>query len=496
MSQEFDRRPSSTSSSIQKDDTFQLKKEISLVTAIALIGGSIIGSGIFMTPGKILEEVGSVGAMFMIWVLAALIALACALSYIELALCVRESGGEYAYNLRAFGDWVGYLTAWATVVISKPGSMLLLSYTCSEYLIKLFYPMPCEPSDYLMKCVTVVIIFLVTIVNIVSVKLSTNIIKWLFYTKVLALLVCSVTGLIYLGKGNTENFKNAFEGSSTSWTSYSVALYSGMWNFDGWNQLSSVTEELKDPVRNFPIAVWTSIPLVAVIYLLVNAAYLTVMTPTEITTGSSVAVTFAYRTLGSFNWIIPVAVVCSTLGTATGSMFTAGRISNVASRRSHLPKVMSYIDTIRYTPSLAIMVNCLISCIFVLPDASSFSTVLDYFSFTSWIVYGLACLSVIVLRFKAPYKDLPRPYKVPLIIPLLSALVSFYLVVAPVIQDPNIGYLLVTLLLFGGLIFYLPIHVFKVTWFDGFMDKLTLFLQKFLQLAPPEGEFGGGEKQE
>ena len=373
-------------------EKFELKREISLITAIALVG-SIIGSGIFMTPGIILKEVGSVGAMFLIWVLAAIIALACSLSYIELALCIRESGGEYAYNLRAFGDMVGYLTAWSTVIISKPGSMLLVSYTCSEYFIKLFYPLPCEPSDHLMKMLTVVIIFIVTIINILSVKLSNAIMRWLFYAKVLVLVICSLTGLILLAQGGkyTQNFKleNSFQNSSTSWTSYSVALYSGMWNFEGWNQLSTVTEELKNPDRNFPIAVWTGIPMVAVIYILVNAAYLTVMTPTEIMTGSSVAVTFAYRTLGVFSWIVPVGVVISTLGTATGNMFTSSRISNVASRRSHLPKVMSYIDTIRYTPSLAILVNCLLSCLFVLPDSSSFSTVLDYFSFTSWIFYGL-----------------------------------------------------------------------------------------------------------
>lgn len=475
--------------SIHEDKKFKLKQEIGLFTAVAIIGGSLIGSGIFMTPGKILGAVESVGAMFLIWVLAAFIALCCALSYVELALCVRESGGEYAFCLRAYGDWFGFLTAWVSVVISKPGSLLMVTYTFSEYFIKLFYPSPCEVSDSLLKMVAAVFILIVTLLNLWSIRVTTATIQIFWYAKVFALTVVCIAGLVQVANGNTANFANAFEGSSTSWTSYSVALYTGMWSYDGWNQLAFVTEELKEPNKNFPRAIWIAIPLVTLIYILANVAYLSVMTPTEIITGSAVAVTFAYRTLGAFSWIVPVGVVCSTFGTAMGSMFTAARISNVASRRSHLPKIMSYIDTIRYTPSLAILVNTIISLIFILPDASSFSTVLDYFSFISWMIYGLSCFAVIVLRYKSPYKNLDRPYRVPTIIPIFAGLASFYLVVAPLIEEPNIGYAIVLVIALAGFIFYIPIHVYKVQWMDAWMNSITLNLQKILQLAPAEVDF-------
>merc|ERR1712226_689249 len=183
----------------------------------------------------------------------------------ELALTIKESGGEYAFCLRAYGDWFGFISAWSTVIIGKPGSMLMVTYTFSEYFLKLFKPAPCEIDDSLMKMVTAIVIIVVGLINIASVKLSTNVMQFFWYAKVLALVIVCIVGLVQLGMGNTQNFANAFEGSSTSWTSYSVALYSGMWSYDGWNQLAFVTEELKDPDTNFPRAIWIAIPLVTVI---------------------------------------------------------------------------------------------------------------------------------------------------------------------------------------------------------------------------------------
>merc|ERR1712168_456008 len=333
---------------------------------------------------------------------------------------------------------------------------------------------------------TACVILVAMMINILSVKLSNSVTRVFFYAKLIALFIVIIAGFVQLGKGKTTNFSNAFEGSSTVWTSYSVALYSGMWSFDGWNQLAYVTEELKNPARNFPIAVWFAIPLVAVVYVCANIAYLTVMTPSEIIDSDAVAVTFAYRALGKWAWIVPVGVVCSTFGTANGSMFTAGRMANVASRRSHLPKVMSYIDTVHYTPSLAIMFNAFMAILFLIPDASNFSTVLDYLSFTTWIFYGTSCFAVVILRYKEPYASKKRDYKVPIILPIFCGLASLYLVVAPVIQNPNMGYVYVTALLAASAIFYIPIHVMKVNWIDGPMDKLTLLLQKVLQLAPSD----------
>lgn len=469
-----------------EDAKFKLKQEISLASAIAIIGGSLIGSGIFMTPGGILTNVQSVGASLSIWVLSGVFSMGCALCYLEWGLMLKESGGEYAALRRAYGDWFGFLSAWSGVLISKPGSMLLITYTFSEYLIALVYPAPCSPSDSLKKLVTASVIMVVMFINIISIKLSNFCSQAFWYAKLLALTVVIIAGIAQLFMGNTQNFANPFADSETDILVYGSAFYGALWGYDGWNQLSYVTEEIKNPAKNFPIALGVAIPLVTLVYLMVNIAYLTVLTPVEIMSSNAVAVDFAYRTLGSFAWIVPIGVVCSTFGTANISMFTAGRIANVASRRSHLPRVLSYIDAVRYTPSLAIMLNAGIACLYLIPDASSFSTILDLFQFTTWIFYGTASFAVVVLRFREPYKSMERPFRVWIWIPIVVFIFSLYLIVSPVISNPDMGYVYVTLILLSGLIFYVPVHVFNYKGFDAPMDKITLSLQKLLQLAPTE----------
>ena len=138
-----------------------------------------------------------------------------------------------------------------------------------------------------------------------------------------------IGGLVKIADGYTENFEDSFAGTSTSVSAWAIAIYNGMWSYDGWNQLNFVSEELKNPTRNFPIVICVGIPLVTVCYLLVNIAYFTVMTPAEVLASSSVAVTFGDRVFGSASWIVPIGVACSTFGAANGSAFTAARYDKI-----------------------------------------------------------------------------------------------------------------------------------------------------------------------
>ena len=101
-----------------------------------------------------------------------------------------------------------------------------------------------------------------------------------------------------LGQGKTENFNDSFAGTSTSLSAWAIAIYNGMWSYEGWNQLNFVSEELQNPTRNFPIVICIGIPLVTTCYLLVNIAYFTVMTADELMTSSAVAVTYGDRVFG------------------------------------------------------------------------------------------------------------------------------------------------------------------------------------------------------
>lgn len=151
-------------------------------------------------------------------------------------------------------------------------------------------------------------------------------------------------------------------------------------------------------------------------------------------------------------FIMPVSVVVSSFGAGNGSCFTSGRLSFAAARENHLPDILAFIHVSKYTPSPALIFNAILSILYVIP--SNVESLIDFFSFTAWLFYGLTMLALIKLRFKQPWKDKHRPYRVHLSIPVLVFIVSMYFVVAPIMEKPQIEYLYVSLYILSGFLAY------------------------------------------
>jgi len=156
--------------------------------------------------------------------------------------------------------------------------------------------------------------------------------------------------------------------------------------------------------------------------------------------------------LGFAAFIIPVSVVVSSFGAGNGSCFTSGRLSFAAARENHLPDLLAYIHIAKYTPSPALIFNAILSIIYVIPG--NVNSLIDFFSFTAWLFYGLTMLALIKLRYKPPWNDKHRPYKVHLSIPIFVFIVSMYFVVAPIVEDPQIEYLYVMIYILSGCVAY------------------------------------------
>ncbi|KAK3509907.1 hypothetical protein QTP70_019387, partial [Hemibagrus guttatus] len=465
-----------------------LRKDVGLISGICLIVGTMIGSGIFISPKAVLEETGAVGPCLCLWAACGLLATLGALCYAELGTMITKSGGEYPYLMEAFGPVLGYLYSWTTILILKPSSLAILALSCGEYASTPFYP-GCTPPVIVSKCLATASILLLTVVNCLSVKLSSFVQNFFTAAKLLIIAIIVVSGIVMLAKGNTQNLQNAFEGGDTSFGAIGLAFYNGLWAYDGWNQLNFITEELKDPYRNLPLAIIIGIPLVSVCYVLVNIAYFSVMTPTELLQSSAVAVTFGDRVLYPLSWVVPLFVVFSTFGAANGSCFTAGRLTYVAGREGHTIKILSYISVKHYTPSPALIFNALLGFCYVIP--ADINSLINYFSFAQWAFYGLTALSLIIMRFTK--KELHRPVKflykqkeVPIVIPVVVVIVSMYLVLAPIIDKPELEYLYCTVFIVSGLIIYLPFMYYKFGWTHKIMTPLTMHLQLLMEVVPPE----------
>ncbi|XP_062923063.1 b(0,+)-type amino acid transporter 1 [Mobula hypostoma] len=466
-----------------KPTNVALQKEVGLISGISLIVGTMIGSGIFISPTSVLENTGAVGPCLIIWAACGVLATIGALCYADLGTMIPQSGGEYSYLLEAFGPIPAFLYSWMSITVVKPSSFAIICLSFAQYAAAPFYP-GCDPPQIATKCLAAVAIILITLVNSLSVKLAYYLQNFLTAAKLLIVAVIIMAGIVLIAQGNTHNFKNSFDGAQTSFGSIGLAFYNGLWAYDGWNQLNFITEELKNPYRDLPLSIMIGIPLVTICYILVNVAYFAVMTPNELLQSPAVAVTFGNRVLTPVSWIVPLFVVFSTFGAANGSCFTASRLTLVTAREGHMVKLLSYINIRRLTPSPALMFNGFLAIIYIIP--ADIDILINYFSFASWIFYGLTVFSLIVMRFTR--KSLKRPVKVPIIFPAIVTIISIYLVLAPIIGEPDWAYLYCALFIVGGLIFYILFVYFHFDWIHKIMRPITMHLQLLMEVGPEETE--------
>ncbi|KAI8121644.1 + type amino acid transporter 1, b-0 [Lucilia cuprina] len=383
------------------NDAVHLQRRVGLFSGVALIVGTMIGSGIFVSPSGLLVRTGSVGVSFIIWLACGLLSLLGALAYAELGTMNTSSGAEWAYFMDAYGPAPAFLFSW--------------------YAVEAFVS-ECDPPMSVVKMVALVAIVL-RVLGMAVQNIFTA-------AKLVAVLIVICGGAWKLFQGNTQHLSNAFSGPTPTMGAIATAFYTAA------------------------------------------------MSPTEMIESEAVAVTFGNRILGALAWLMPLSVTISTFGSANGTLFAAGRLCFAASREGHLLDILSYVHVRRLTPAPGLIFHSLIAAAMVL--YGTIDSLIDFFSFTAWIFYGGSMLALIVMRFTKP--NYPRPYKVPIIIPVVVLVISMYLVVAPIIDTPRIEYLYALLFIFAGLIFYVPFVKLGMT--PRFMNKVTLFFQLLLEVVP------------
>lgn len=466
----------------------QLKRRVGLLSGVALIVGTMIGSGIFVSPKGVLERSGSVGLSLIVWAGCGVLSLFGALSLAELGTMIHKSGGDFIYILTAFaGDpparggikpVPAFLHAWTTVLLLKPAGLGIMALSFAKYIVQPAFPECGDTPPVPTKMIAAGCICLVTFVNCYSVKLATRIQNIFTVTKLVAVAVIIIAGMVMIGKGHTQYLATGFQGTTSSVSDVATAFYSGLWAYDGWNNLNYITEELINPYVNLPRSILIGIPLVTLCYVLINVSYMSVMSATELLASEAVAVRFGNHVLGPAAVLISLFVAASTFGSGNGTTFTTARIGFVAAREGHLSEVLSYAHARRLTPVPALALNCALSiCMVSLADIGS---LIDFFSFAAWMFYGATMLALIILRWTK--KDAPRPYKVPIVIPWIVLLLSIYLVAAPIIQNPQVEYVYACLFIVSGLLFYVPFVHYRLRL--GIMRKFTILVQLVLNVVP------------
>ncbi|NXI12389.1 S7A13 protein, partial [Irena cyanogastra] len=465
----------------------QLKRRIGYLDGVSFIIGSIVGAGIFVSPTGVLKHsLLNVGVALTIWTASGLVSLMGALCYAELGSALPFCGGEYSHIKRGLGSLPAFVFIW-TSTFTKPASNAARALLFAEYATQPFYGV-CPAPDVLKKCLALAVLWSLGILNGLSVKMAAWVQIVFTLLKMMALSVIAVGGIVLLvtrQKESLARFEDMFSSEIPNVSQVAEAFFQGLYAYGGWWSLNYMAEEMKHPSRNIPLTVMTAVPAVIVFYLLVNISYLTVLTPKEIVSSVAVAVTWADRVIPSVAWIIPLSVAISIFGALNCSMFTLGRLSYAGSQSGHLPLLISMLNVHSYTPAPAMIFSTTIASIFIIP--SDLIMLTNYFGFSAWLMTGLTCASLIVLRYREPH--LHRPYKVFLPVPFMMVAMSFFLVLAPIVWSPNLQYVYAFLFMLGSLVIYLPFIHFKLHF--AFLDKITCHLQLLLEVCPADGSAEG-----
>lgn len=228
--------------------SLEKRKTLTYLNGLSLVVGLMIGSGIFSSPSQVSSNVGSPGAALVVWVVAGVLAWTGASSFAELGGAIPLNGGAQVYLAKIYGEMTGFLFAWVAVLVLKPGSAAIIAIIMGEYLVRAVIGAEAETSSpWPDKMVALVGLVLVTFLNCVSTKLGTRINDMLMFLKFLALIAVTVIGIVVAATGfsssgdASRDWKDHpwFEGTSSDLSAWALALYAGLWAYDGWDNVSS-----------------------------------------------------------------------------------------------------------------------------------------------------------------------------------------------------------------------------------------------------------------
>ena len=392
----------------------ELLRSLTLTDAIAIVVGSIIGTGVFLKTATVATLVGSPYMVLTAWVVAGLLSLTGALAYAELGCLMPEAGGEYIYLKEGYGDIWAFLYGWMRFWIGSPGSIAAYAVGAMTFLSGVV-----DLSFIGGKTTAAVIaIIFFSSLNCLSVAFGGRLQAGMTFLKILVIVAISFGIFFFSNQGSISHFAESIEvPSGLPWFSaFGSALLATLWAYDGWNNLPMVAGEIKNPQRNIPLSLGIGMLLILGIYGIVNVAYFYALPFYEVISSNSdffpdalpVATKAAMTFLGSYGLVIlSSAFVFSALGAMNGSILTGARVPYAMAKDGLFFKKLARVNVRTNVPMISIIVQGVVSML--LAVSGTFDQLTNYVVFSSWIFYAMVTGVVFVLRKKLP--NAPRAYK-------------------------------------------------------------------------------------
>lgn len=382
-----------------------LPRRLGLISAIAVLVGSTVGSGIFRSPAAIAAKMPSKGLFLLAWVLGGVFAMCGALTYAELSAALPRTGGVFVYLREGFGRLPAFLFGWSELVIIRASALGAIATVFAEYLLRLLGIQNAAAVHY----VAAAAILLVAMFNFRGVSLGAAVQNLTTGAKYSALVILVLATFLIGGRLPAPAMAEAVAtGDTTTLALFGLALISILWVYDGWGDVTFVSGEVKNPERNLPLALIIGTLSVIAIYLLTNLSYLHLLDIRQIAASKLVAADSAYRIVGDAGVkLVSLAVMVSAFGTLNGSMMTGPRIFFAMAGEGLFFRKIAKVHPRYQTPYVAICLAAALAIVFVM--VRSFEQLADMFVLAIWPFYAGAVAAIYVLRRRRP--ELERPYR-------------------------------------------------------------------------------------
>jgi basic amino acid/polyamine antiporter, APA family len=374
---------------------------------LLLFIGSVIGSGIFLTPGLILRQLnGSVGFSLLVWFVGGVLSLLGALTYAELSATNPEAGGLYCFIRDGFGRMAAFLYGWSLFLVISSGTIAALARAFTRYLAEII-PLSATGATV----VSVLMIAVVTAVNVWGTRKSSDLQNWTTLVKTLLIVVLSGF-LLSLGHhgGELASAMGTTQGGSALLSSFGLAMIAVLWAYEGWQFGTYSAGEVLDPQKSFPHSFLLGSLILVGLYLIANIAYLVALGPAAATASDAIAATAAGAVLGQWaGKIIALTILISTFSSTNSVILTAPRVFYAMATDNLFFKSLAEVHPRFRTPAAAIIALGIWSA--VLACAGKFAELIGGVIFIGWIFYGLGAAAIFPLRRASQGK--PIPYRVP-----------------------------------------------------------------------------------
>jgi APA family basic amino acid/polyamine antiporter len=407
----------------------EYRRRLGLFSTTMMVIGGIIGAGIFLNPAVVAERVRTPGLTLFAWTLGALIALIGAFVYAELAERRPLVGGGYAYLRDAFGPLVGFLYAWAVLLVIGTGAIAAVAVTFARYTVALF-----GWSESLGPVVAALAILSLSGINVIGIRSGAWTQNLFTLLKLAAIAVLVLVALTGEGHAPAAAAVAPPEGSVV--LAIAAALVPVLFAYGGWQQTNFVAGEIIDPERTLPRALVLGVVVVVAAYLLVNVAYLRTLGPAGLAASSAPAADTMAAVAGTTGLrLISAGIVASTFGFLNLVILVSPRVYQTMAQDGLFFQTFARLHPVWRTPVAAIVLQG--SWAVILLFTKQYGQLLDYVVFADWIFFGLCGVALFVFRRRDG--DRPIAFRVPLhpLSTLTFVLAAGYVVTGSVWSNPG-----------------------------------------------------------